>query len=560
MMKIKNKGLILLIVITVVYSIISFYNLGTLVNPQTFIKFEKANDYAIFELNDNSLSKIRYYTGVNTGKYNIYISDDLKDYTYITTTSDFYVFSWNDVSLSGKGKYLYIQTVSPGTYLGEIVAYDTENNKINLLPVSENANYLVDEQDTVPEEISYLNSTYFDEVYHARAAFEYIHNLKPYEWVHPPLGKLLISLPVRYLGMTTFAYRLMGNIAGIIMIPVMYMIAKKLFKSEKCGVIAALIMACDGMHFAQTRIATVDSYLTLFIMISYLFMIRYLELKKEDSVKKKIKELFFCGLFIGFAIDTKWSAMFAAMGLAIIFFVHLIYNCIKDKKWTMDNTKIILSCIVSFVIVPIIIYVASYAPFFSCPESEVKDFQSFIEHQKGIYEYHSKLEATHPFTSPWYTWPILYKPVWYYVGYFANNQVSTIACLGNPIIWWGGILGVIYLAICFIKHIIKKDFEKIKAPGILLTVIATTFLSYIFVGRIMFLYHYFITLPFVMLALAGLINFIDDFARKHKFKFVIPIFSIIIITFFIYFFPVVSGYRVSKEYIDNTKWLKTWIY
>ena len=36
--------------------------------------------------------------------------------------------------------------------------------------------------------------------------------------------------------------------------------------------------------------------------------------------------------------------------------------------------------------------------------------------------------------------------------------------------------------------------------------------------------------------------------------------QIIIITFFIYFFPVVSGYRVSKEYIDNTKWLKTWIY
>ena len=53
MMKIKNKGLILLIVITVVYSIISFYNLGTLVNPQTFIKFEKANDYAIFELCGN---------------------------------------------------------------------------------------------------------------------------------------------------------------------------------------------------------------------------------------------------------------------------------------------------------------------------------------------------------------------------------------------------------------------------------------------------------------------------------------------------------------------------
>lgn len=555
-----KKSTILIIIITVIYAIISFYNLGTLVNPQTFYKFEEEKDYAILELNNQNISKIRYYSGVNSGKYNIYVSDDLKDYNYLGTTNEVYVFSWNDYYINGSGKYLYIQAVESGTYLGEIVAYDSNNNKIALNPSSKNSGKIIDEQDTVPEEISYLNSTYFDEVYHARAAYEYIHNLRPYEWVHPPLGKILISIPVIYFGMNTFSYRFMGNIAGILMIPIMYMIAKKIFKSEKCGIVAAVIMACDGMHFAQTRIATVDSFLTLFMMISYLFMIRYLDLKREDSLKKKLKELFFCGLFMGFAIDTKWSAAFGAMGLAIIFFIHLIYNVIKEKKWTKDYTKIILSCIVFFVIIPIAIYIISYKPFFSCPESEVKDLKTLFDHQVGMYEYHSKLVATHPFTSSWYTWPILYKPVWYYVGYFENSQVSTIACLGNPIIWWSSIAGVAYLIISGIVSAIKKDIEGIKRSGVILILIATTWLCYIFIGRIMFLYHYFITLPFVMLALAGLINFLDDKIKIKNIRFIIPLFLIVIIVSFTYFFPVVSGYRVDKEYIKNTKWLKSWVY
>ncbi len=34
-----------------------------------------------------------------------------------------------------------------------------------------------------------MNSSYFDEIYHARTALEHIENVYPYEITHPPLGK-----------------------------------------------------------------------------------------------------------------------------------------------------------------------------------------------------------------------------------------------------------------------------------------------------------------------------------------------------------------------------------
>ena len=471
----------------------------------------------------------------------------------------------------------------PGTYLGEIAVFDENNNMISLKPYNDNAKNLVDEPDVVPEESTFINSSYFDEVYHPRAAYEYIHNLRPYEWVHPPLGKILIALPVIFFGMTPFAYRLMGNIAGIIMIPIMYMIAKKIFNSDKFGIVAAVIMACDGMHFSQTRIATVDSFLVMFMMISYLFMIRYIKLSKDEKLIIKLRELFFCGLFMGFAIDTKWSAMFGAMGLAIIFFVHFVRSVILNG-WKLEQFKIILSCIVFFVVIPIAIYVASYYPFFRCQESEVKDYDSFIKHQIGMYEYHSKLVAEHPYTSPWYTWPYLKKPVLYYVKYYENGQRSAISDIGNPLIWWGGIAGTGYMLITFsnclsnilaieieirrnsksnkakLKEMKKQYLEKIAMPGAILIMIATTFLCYIFIGRIMFLYHYFITLPFVMLALTGLIKKLDEKLKIKNINYVAMISVAVAITSFIYFYPIFSGKTVSADVLQSLKWFDTWIW
>lgn len=74
----------------------------------------------------------------------------------------------------------------------------------------------------MPAYPSYLNSTYFDEIYHPRTAYEQLHYDEfdsAYEWTHPPLGKTLMMIGIELFGMTPFGWRFMGTLMGVIMLP-----------------------------------------------------------------------------------------------------------------------------------------------------------------------------------------------------------------------------------------------------------------------------------------------------------------------------------------------------
>lgn len=560
MKKFFKKDIIIISIITIIYGIISFINLGGFIDPQTFWHVEKVNEYVVLQVQEKEVQKIRHYTGPRFGKYELYISNDGAKYRYLKELEQTSVFSWSDLEVNEKFQFLKIVGKTSDSYLGDIALYDEDGEIINIVAVNDNANLLIDEQFSVPNEISFMNSTYFDEIYHPRTAYEYVHGLDVYEWTHPPLGKLLISVPIAILGMCPFAYRLMGNIAGILMIPTIYVLAKDMFKKRKYAVLAAIIMACDNFHFAQTRLATVDSFLVLFIMLSYMFMYKYIILNDEDKIKTKLWMLFFSGLFMGLAIATKWTGCFAAIGLAIIFFTKLIKTNLiekfdfnkyglnikfKEKKWSKESTIIIISCIAFFVIIPIIIYCACYIP-----DKNINTIEDIWNLQISMYKYHSELEAEHPFTSNWYTWFIMKRPVWYYSGTVESGMHSTIAGIGNPIIWWTGIVGMIYILIKGIKKLDLNCFFIIIA-------ILTALIPYLSINRIMFMYHYFPVLPFMMLSIVMLIK---DIEEKTKFRKIYIIYSIIILIIFIYFYPVASGMTVSEEYIEATQWLDSWYY
>ena len=167
-----------------------------------------------------------------------------------------------------------------------------------------------------------------------------------------------------------------------------------------------------------------------------------------------------------------------------------------------------------------------------------------------MYEYHSTLDATHPFSSSWYTWPFMICPVWFYDQTVKEGVRMTISAVGNVAIWWGGIIAVIYSIYHGIIHH--------KKTGILIGVVfLCLYLPYTMIGRCMFLYHYFPVLPFVMLAL---VYFLKEMTEKTKQKWIIPIYLGIVILIFLYFFPVVSGIPMKESAIQNRMWLPTWYF
>lgn len=563
----------LMLGITAVYAITAFLNLGVNSAPQSFCKFEAQGEYALIELGEpTDIGAVVYYTGLCTGDYYLQFSTDGQTWRNQENMSQKYseLFKWLKAGLTeDTGRVKFIRIISGDRlWLGELAIYDTDGMMIDAESLSypEGCATLFDEQDTVPDAPSYLNSSYFDEIYHARTAYENIVGEYPYEISHPPLGKLIISLGIRMFGMTPFGWRFMGTLMGVAMLPLMYIFLKKMFGGTAVPACVTGLMAADFMHFAQTRIATIDSYAVFFIILMYLFMYRYLI---SDRGKKRdwLLPLALSGLFFGLGAASKWTCIYAGAGLGVLWLIDRIRRGLAARKSekpdamgeyireTVDN---ILWCILFFVLLPCVIYYISYFPYGQASgmsgmgmffKREYLDL--VISNQKYMFNYHSGVNSTHPYSSRWWQWVLNIRPILYYLEYYPFDMKSSIGAFVNPMLCWGGLaamLCMIYLT--FFRRDRKAEFILI---GYLAQLV-----PWMFISRITFEYHYFPATVFLLLALG---HVFDTVRRSHReWKRVVFSFTAVSVILFIVFYPVLSGVEVSTWYTTSfLRWLsKTW--
>jgi len=170
-----------------------------------------------------------------------------------------------------------VVSILPGASLGEIGFQGTDQKLISY--TSEvNPSPAFDEPGTIPERVSYRNSMYFDEIYHARTAYENLHRIEPLRDDPSAPGKILISAGVALLGMNPFGWRIAGVLFGITIVPLMYLFGKRLFKETRYAALASFLIAFDFMLFTQSRLATIDTFAVFFILLAYERMYCYFEM------------------------------------------------------------------------------------------------------------------------------------------------------------------------------------------------------------------------------------------------------------------------------------------
>ena len=76
-------------------------------------------------------------------------------------------------------------------------------------------------------------------------------------------------------------------------------------------------------------------------------------------------------------------------------------------------------------------------------------------------------------------------------------------------------------------------------------------------GRITFIYHYFPAILFTILMMGYVIHLL--LTKFPKSKIAITVYLVIAIACFFVFYPVVSGFPVSREYGMHLRLLKDWI-
>ena len=247
-----------MLLLTVVYAATAFWNLGSISAPQSYLNMKTGQAVTFSTEKTVSISRVEYYTGLWTGSYLLEYSADGVNWESMELKQDYsHLFYWLNPEEMPEGdrnaRYFRLEAVCNSQIeLGELALFDENNNLVTVTP-DENAQPLFDEQDLVPEAHHWSNSAYFDEIFHARTAFEHLRNIEPYEITHPPLGKLIIGLGIQIFGMTPFGWRFMGALFGVLMIPLLYVFLKNLFGKTAVAFCGTSLFTFDFMHFANLQ-------------------------------------------------------------------------------------------------------------------------------------------------------------------------------------------------------------------------------------------------------------------------------------------------------------------
>lgn len=584
---IKNaREMIQILALIIIYSIIAFYNLGNRESPQ---QVWTGNTAVIIDFDDvTDISRFQFMTGARGGPFILYFSEDGNDWPFEIHVDGGSVFAWDDGYIGTQAKYVQILPLVPNLRIQELAFRDGHGRLLHPTRLAAHGEWiyftegplpdqqyqinpwtLFDEQNLVPERSGFMNSTYFDEIYHARTGYEFLHGLQVFETTHPPMGKNFIAMGISIFGMTPFGWRIAGTLAGIMMIPLMYIFGRMMF-SHIWGMFTAFIFAFDFMLFAQTRIATIDSYVTLFIIASYLCMYAYVKnVSGNHSISDSTPDplpysllssllvpfLFLAGsgLFIGLAIASKWQGIYALIGLPFIFFPAWYSQFKKERKEAIITFG---CCFIFFILLPGIVYVLSYIPFVRAMQSVTPDtgfFSIVFANQQHMFSYHSELLEGHPFSSRWWEWPLLIRPIFYYVNTVSYSVRQGISSFGNPAVWWMGIFATFY---AFRTLINKKQAEYHNTIFFLLIAYGAQYVPWMFVYRATFIYHYFPSVPFVVL----LIAFFFKTAVEPKYPKLIWCYAALVLGLFVLFHPVLSAAPVSVDFVRTfLRWLPAWI-
>jgi dolichyl-phosphate-mannose-protein mannosyltransferase len=578
---------LLLWALSVIYAIVAFVNLGDLRAPETVFSCKDGQQVVVTLPEEAKPAAVWAYANICQGKLGVYAASGGTGSLAATVDLGYdHMFRWTitPLELSDESTAKFSVKAFGDCKVNELVFVDAEGNVILPERVSyydgtayvdaSEALKAFDEQDKKPLRPSEQNGMYFDELYHGRTAYEHLHGLKPYENSHPPLGKVLIMAGIAVLGMTPFGWRFAGALFGVFMLPALYFLVRRVTKSPKWAFFATALMAVDFMHFTQTRIATIDVFVTFFIILMYYFMFRYYELDwNEVGLKKTLVPLGLAGVCFGLGAASKWTGIYAGLGLAVLLFITL-YQRIQDRRLALKSGDAIdiactdgtaknvvltlLFCVGAYIVVPLAIYLLSYLPYFLCAESPYT-LQGVWEVQEFMFGYHSKLTAMHPYSSKWFTWPLSIRPIWYYQGkYLAESMIESIVSFGNPGVWWTGAFGMIAL----IVQRIRRSAWSNAAATFALIGFAAQFLPWVFISRATFIYHYFPSVPFVILALTFALMAWEQRSElgadvTRLLRVALPIAALLL---FAAFYPILSGAEVARWYASNLRWFPSWTF
>jgi len=332
----------------------------------------------------------------------------------------------------------------------------------------------------------------FDEVHFVAQARHYIRG-EPFLDPHPPLAKLVIAGGILLFGDHPWSWRIGNALCGILLVGLSYMLGRRMFASRLAGALAASFIICDGMFLVDSRVAVIDIvYLTLAAW-SYLLLFRFAE---STDPRDRRRTLAAMGATLGLCLGSKLYVPALTFLLCAGFMVWFILDAERTASWearwwrTFGALLMVGALSAAF-------YIAVFLPHFLL--GWWGGIADLVHYYGDVLWYENSVRnATHPYSSQWWTWPLMLRPIAYWQSFPPQGKVATIWGGGNPLLWWSALTAITITAV-----------RALERPNAARTFLVIGYLAYLLmwtpVGRTLFLYHYMPSVYLGYMALAAIV-------------------------------------------------------
>lgn len=323
--------------------------------------------------------------------------------------------------------------------------------------------------------------------------------------VHPPLGKMVIAAGIAVLGDRPEGWRIGGALFGIAGVLILFALARRLFGDARWALLAAGLLAIDGLWLTMSRVAMLDIVAATFTLAGVWAAIEIAA--RAVEARGRAFPLLGAGVAFGAALATKWSTgSYIALGVIIILSAELAawrrrvtppavdvaaFGIDALDTWVAATVaqpvarraggpRRVLASLLAGSALPLALYTASFTPWFLSEDRYVPPAcegrssvsASWLCYQREVLSFHRNLEKyeevapdaeeptatatlpapgedtgptmqpAHPYFGHAITWPWIGRPV---VHNFYETDGRNVEVMGvpNPIVWWFGFFAAI---------------------------------------------------------------------------------------------------------------------
>ena len=344
--------------------------------------------------------------------------------------------------------------------------------------------------------------------------------------VHSPLGKWIIGLGMQLFGtQNPWGWRIMVALFGILAVWIIYLVAIQLFGSKRWALLPAFLLAIDGQAIVISRTAILDGLVMTVALLGFYLMLRAITSNQPN------RWIIAMVLLLGAGAAIKWSS-------ALFLAVFLAYYILHTKRFLALFWA-------PFALIP---YLISWTGWFvshgwGYKENDV--LGSFIRFHLQMYHFHSTLSMQHPYQTSPSTWLAMLRPT----SFFFENHSGTVTAInpiGNPIIWFGGIMAIGFWFSWFVQN---RD----RMSVLVFTGFIAGYLPWlIYWNRTSFQFYSITFEPWILLMITLM-------AYRYRAKRLVVVGSTAAFGVFLFFIPLYLGLPIPLWFWQAHMWLPTWI-